>query len=148
MTSQRFVVLSLLVAVAASMGCAPATGGGAPSSITCHTQYRPDAESLTGSSEPSVTVQRADGEVQARPERLDFATLMVEVAFHGDAPEGRNVTIEVMTTEGEPVVRNLYQLTDGAELTTDFAGGHGFTGLQYVFHEGSALQVWCVSDDA
>jgi hypothetical protein len=147
MTSQRFVVLSLLVAVLAGMGCGPATGAGTPSAITCHTQYRPDAETLTGSSEPSVTVQRADG-VAARPERLDFATLTVEVAFHGDAPEGRKVTIAVMTTAGEPLVRNLYQLTDGTELTTDFAGGHGFTGLQYVFHEGSALQVWCESGDA
>jgi hypothetical protein len=27
----------------------------------------------------------------------------------------------------------------------DFAGGHGFTGLLYVDHEGAQLQVWCAA---
>jgi hypothetical protein len=145
-TGHRIVVLSLLVAVVAGTGCVSAAAG-APSSITCHTQYRPDEENLRGASERSLTVERAD-DISPRPQALEFATLMLEVAYQGDAPEGRNVTVVVTTPDGEPVVRDLYQFTDGTELNNEFAGGHGFTGLQYVFHEGSSLQVWCDSDDA
>jgi hypothetical protein len=145
MTSSRFLVLTLFVAVLASMG-ASGQDDQAPSSVACHAQYRPDAESLAGARDASVTVERAD-ELAPRPERLEFATLTLEVTFHGDAPEGRNVTIMVATRDGEPLVRNLYQFTSGTELTKEFAGGHGFTGLQYVFHDGSSLQVWCESDD-
>jgi hypothetical protein len=137
--------LNLVLALFVAMGCTSGGDGTAPASITCHTQYRPDAESLTGAAEPTLTVDRVD-ETSPQPERLDFATLSVEVAFHGDAPEGNNVTMVVTTPDGEPLIRNLYQYTDGTELTTAFAGGHGFTGLHYVFHEGSSLQVWCESD--
>lgn len=145
LTGHRIVALSLLVTVA-STGCV-ATASGPPSSITCHTQYRPDDESLNGASERSLTVERAD-DISPRPQVLEFATLTVEVAYQGDAPEGRNVTVVVNTADGQPVVRDLYQFSDGTELSNEFAGGHGFTGLQYVFHEGSSLQVWCNSDDA
>lgn len=145
MTGRRRLVLSLLVAVVAGTGCIAGADGGAPSAVTCHTQYRPDDENLVGAREPSVTVERADD--HAPPERLEFATLILEVAFQGDAPEGRNVTVVVTTTDGEPIVRDLYQFTDGTELTNEFSGGHGFTGLQYVSHDGASLQVWCEPDD-
>jgi hypothetical protein len=143
MIRSRFLLL-LLSLVVASTACA---SGAAPSSLTCHTQYRPDAESLAGSREPTLTVERVDG-LTPRPARIDFETLTLEVTYHGDAPEGRSVAIVVSTTDGDPLVRNLYQYADGTELTTAFAGGHGFTGLEYVFHEGSSLQVWCEAGDA
>lgn len=146
MIRSRFFLLLLSVALA-STACASGAARAAPSSLTCHTQYRPDAESLAGSRETSLTVERVDG-ITPRPARIDFETLTLEVTFHGDAPEGRNVTIAVSTTAGDPLVRNLYQYTDGTELTTAFAGGHGFTGLEYVFHEESSLQVWCEAGDA
>jgi hypothetical protein len=142
--SSRIVVLALLFAVACS-GCVSITSA-APSSITCHTQYRPDAETLEGAREPSLTVERAD-DLSPQPQTLEFATLTLEVTYHGDAPEGRNVTVVVTTPDGQPLVRDLYQLTDGGELRREFAGGHGFTGLQYVFHEGASLQVWCTAAD-
>lgn len=145
MARHRIVVLSLLVAVIAGAGCASGTEG-LPSSITCRTQYRPDADSVTGASEPRLTVGRVD-EIAPRAQRLEFATLTLEVAYQGAAPEGNNVTVVVTTSEGQPLVRDLYQLADGTELRREFAGGHGFTGLQYVFHEAASLQVWCVSDD-
>jgi hypothetical protein len=143
----RLLLLLLLSVVAAITGCASGAERAAPSSLMCHTQYRPDEESLAGASEPTLTVARVDG-ATSRPARVDFETLTLEVTYQGDAPEGRNVAIVVSTTNGDPLVRNLYQYTDGAELTTAFAGGHGFTGLEYVFHEGSMLQVWCEAGDA
>jgi hypothetical protein len=140
LTSHRIIALSLLAAIA----CAGCVAGSpeAPPSITCHTQYRPDAETLQGVREPSLTVERAD-DISPRPRTLEFATLTLEVAYQGDAPEGRNVTVAVTTTDGQPLVRDLYQFADGSELTRQFAGGHGFTGLQYVFHQDASLQVWC-----
>ena len=146
MIRSRFFLLVVSVVVA-STACTSGAARAAPSSLTCHTQYRPDAESLAGSREPSLTVERVDG-LTPQPARIEFETLTLEVTFSGDAPEGRNVVIAVSTTDGDPLVRNLYQYTDGAELTTAFAGGHGFTGLEYVFHEGSSLQVWCAAGDA
>jgi hypothetical protein len=141
-TRYRSAVLPLLLAaVVTACGAASA----APASITCHTQYRPDAETLTGAREPSVTVERADDLAQ-QPETVEFETLTLQVTFQGDAPEGRNVSVVVSTPDGQPLVRDLYQFTDGSELRREFAGGHGFTGLQYVFHEGASLQVWCQAD--
>lgn len=144
-TRRRIVALSLLVAAVITAGCGSGTTA-APPSITCHTQYRPDAETLQGAREPSVTVERDDG-ISPRPQTLEFATLTLEVTYQGDAPEGRNVTVAVATAGGQPLVRDLYQLTDGNELRREFAGGQGFTGLQYVFHERASLQVWCDADD-
>jgi hypothetical protein len=145
MSRYRSAVLPLLLAAVVT-----ACGSGAsaaPAAITCHTQYRPDAETLTGAREPNVTVERADDLAQ-RPQTAEFETLTLQVAYQGDAPEGRNVSVVVSTPDGQPLVRDLYQFTDGGELSREFAGGHGFTGLQYVFHEGASLQVWCQADDA
>ena len=143
MAAHRTLVLSLLVALA--MAACSAGRSELPGSITCHTQYRPDAETLDGAREPSLTVARADG-VGAPPQRLDFATLALEVTYQGAAPEGDHVAVVVTTADGEPLVRDLYQLGDGVDLRREFAGGHGFTGLQYVFHEQASLQVWCTAD--
>jgi hypothetical protein len=145
MTRHRIAVLSLLVALALVAGCGSGTAQ-PPASITCHTQYRPDAGDLAGASEQSLTVDRVD-DVASRVQRLEFDTLTLEVAYQGSAPEGNNVTVVVATPDGEPLVRDLYQFADGGELRREFAGGHGFTGLQYVFHEAASLQVWCVPGD-
>jgi hypothetical protein len=139
------LVLVFVIAMA-STGCA-APVAAPPRSLTCHTQYRPDAETLTGSRELSMVVERGDGPTP-QPERIEFDALALEVTFQGDAPEGRNVAIVISTAGGEPLVRDLYQYTDGTELTAAFAGGHGFTGLKYVYHEQSSLQVWCEAGSA
>ena len=145
LTSHRSVMLSFVVA-AVMAACGSGTAA-APPAITCHTQYRPDAETLVGAREPSLTVERAD-DLSPQPQTVEFDTLTLEVAYQGDAPEGRNVTVVVSTRDGQPLVRDLYQFTDGGELDREFAGGHGFTGLQYVFHRGSSLQVWCAAGAA
>ena len=144
--THRIAVLSLLVAVAMAAGCGSDMVQ-APASITCNTQYRPDADNLAGASEPSLTVDRVD-DTGSRVQRLEFDTLALEVTYQGAAPEGNNVAVVVTTPDGAPLVRDLYQFADGSELRREFAGGHGFTGLQYVFHEAASLQVWCVPGDA
>lgn len=118
------------------------TASSAPQAIRCGTQYRPNAESLVDVEEPELLVDRVDN-MSARPVRHEFATMSVEVSFQGEAPEGNNVIVVVETAEGREILRSLYQFTTGDELRTDFAGGHGFTGLNYVSHGAASLQLWC-----
>lgn len=95
-----------------------------------------------GVEEPDLLVERVD-DMNAEPVRHEFSTMTVEVTFQGEAPEGNNVVVVVETSEGREILRSLYQFTTGSELPTDFAGGHGFTGLNYVSHGPASLQVWC-----
>lgn len=46
----------------------------------------------------------------------------------------------------DPLISTLYQLADVDLAEVDFAGGHGFTGLQYGYHDGAMLQCWCDAD--
>ena len=115
-----------------------------PSSIECGTQYRPNADDLDDAEEATLTVEPTSGPA-AEPEALTFPTMTLSVAYLGDAPEGRNVTVTVTTDAGEPLVHTLYQLGEMPLDEIDFAGGHGFTGLQYVDHGDALLQVWCTA---
>jgi len=141
---RRFAVFIVAVLLCAACGGSAADP---PLSVTCHTLYRPDAESADGETAPSLTVERVDGGA-TQPQRLEFDTLTLEVFYAGVAPEGNNVVVTVSTPDGRPLVRDLYQFADGTQLTTEFAGGHGFTGLQYVFHGDASLQVWCDAAEA
>jgi hypothetical protein len=120
----------------------PRAASSTPDAIRCGTQYRPNAENLVGVEEPDLLVERVD-DMNAEPVRHEFATMTVEVTFQGEAPEGNDVVVVVETSEGREILRSLYQFTTGSELRTDFSGGHGFTGLNYVSHGAASLQVWC-----
>jgi hypothetical protein len=87
--------------------------------------------------------QHLDRDAIGQPVRHEFPTMIVEVTYQGEAPDGNNVVIVVETADGEEILRSLYQFTTGDELRTDFAGGHGFTGLNYVGYASASLQLWC-----
>jgi hypothetical protein len=112
-----------------------------PSSIECGTQYRPHADNHDGAEEPTLTVEPT-GPVAA-PETLTFPTMTLSVSYGGDEYEGHSVYVTVTADTGEPLVNTLYQLGGTRLDEVDFAGGHGFTGLQYVSHGEALLQVWC-----
>lgn len=113
-----------------------------PSSIECGTQYRPDADTLDGAEEPTLTVEPSGG-LLAEPKTVTFPTMTLSVTYVGDAPEGHYVGVTVTTESDEPLVHTLYQIGGTSLEDVDFAGGHGFTGLQYVNHGDALLQVWC-----
>lgn len=69
--------------------------------------------------------------------------MTLSVTYVGDAPEGHYVGVTVTTESDEPLVHTLYQLGGTPLDDVDFAGRHGFTGLQYVNHGDALLQVWC-----
>jgi hypothetical protein len=113
-----------------------------PDRIICITQYRPDAESMAGAEEPTLTVERDDAEV-ADGESIEFATMKLSVSYSGEAPEGRTVNIVVTASTGELITTALFQIGTPALDDIHFAGDHGFTGLHYVYHEGAMLQFTC-----
>lgn len=114
-----------------------------PNAIRCQTQYRPDASTTAGAKEPSLFVNRVDEGVLAQPEQVVFDNMVLEATFAGDLPEGHSFVFRVTTLDGVQLLQSLYQYDTGEELRTSFSGGHGFTGLNYVDHEGASLQVWC-----
>jgi len=125
----------------------PATGADAtalPSAIECGTQYRPDVEVITGAEEPTLRVERGGG-LMGATETLTFATMALQVTYVDEQPEGRSVTVDVRNATGDVLVRTLYQLPAMDLASIDFAGGHGFTGLQYVSNGTAQLQVWCTA---
>ena len=116
-----------------------------PEAIRCGTQYRPDASSLMGAEEVVLVAEQSDG-IGPVPVRHTFPTMVVEITYVGQAPEGNHVTVRVLGDTGESVLTSLYQFGSGDELRTNFAGGHGFTGLNYVHHGEANLQIWCSAD--
>lgn len=114
-----------------------------PEAIRCQTQYRPDAATTAGVQEPSLFVNRVDEGVLAQHEQVAFDNMVLEATFAGDLPEGHSFAFRVTTSDGVQLLQSLYQYDTGEELRTSFSGGHGFTGLNYVDHEGASLQIWC-----
>lgn len=127
------------IVCAGLVSCSSAAGP--PASLTCATQYRPDAATMTGALSETLVVPRVEGFGQA--EAQTFPAMTLGVTFVGDAPEGRVVNVLVTDTAGEVLFSTLYQVTDGHELRTAFAGEHGFTGLNYVYSAGAMLQFSC-----
>lgn len=112
-----------------------------PDAITCGTQYRPDAEQMEGAESPTLTVER-DDDLAGTSATHEFPTMTLTVTYVGDAPEGRTVRVSVTADDDTPLFESLYQI--GTPLQDiEFAGGHGFTGLNYVHHGEAMLQVWC-----
>jgi hypothetical protein len=151
MHTTRIVAGGLLIGGLALAGCgsddtdaANTAGPDLPDTISCGTQYRPEAEQMTDAESTTLTVERGDDLLGNRSTET-FETMTLEVTYVGDAPEGHSVRIDVTTPDGASVHQALYQV--GTPLQDiRFAGGHGFTGLSYIYHDGALLQVWCDAD--
>jgi hypothetical protein len=110
----------------------------------CTVFYRPDttAEGQAQSQETTVFLAGGDQETVAMED-------LVWKAQYGDnAFEGVSLVISVATLDsGRQVMRQLYQLSPESQPNNQFAGGHGFTGLNYVYHPVSTaeLQYYCQS---
>jgi hypothetical protein len=135
---QALLILILLFLLS---GCSSAGSGNAVlGDINCHVSYRPSAgESLVES--PLLTLS-ADGDSESIP----FEALEFRAQFLSDAFEGQSLSI-VVTDSGtqREITRALYQIDPKLGLSNQFVGGHGFTGLAYVFHPKSEaeMQYFC-----
>jgi len=143
--SKRLVWAGLVIGVMVLLvGCSPSpeeAGGQSvvPVSIDCRVFYRPSVtESL---SESAITLTtHGDHEV------IEFDDMAFNAQYWDDQFEGRSLLISVASPDtGDEVVRQLYQMDRGKSLINQFIGGHGFTGLIYVYHPSSTaeLQYFC-----
>ena len=134
----KFIVMILLAS--AVLGCTSAGFSSKGSTIICEVFYRSTAgQSLEAA--PLMTF--SGGNVQQTHEFEDMA---FEARFQDDEFEGRALSIAVTDLKtGSELTRQLYQFDAENPVANQFIGGHGFTGLNYVFHPDSSaeMQYFC-----
>ena len=143
--SKRLVLAGLLIGVTVLLvGCSPSpeeAGGQSvvTVSIDCRVFYRP---SVTESFSESAVTLTTSGD----REIIEFDDMEFHANYWDDQFEGRSFSIYVSSPDtGDEFVRHLYQMDRGKSLMNQFIGGHGFTGLIYVYHPSSTaeLQGFC-----
>jgi hypothetical protein len=118
-------------------------GGTIPDTISCEVYYRAD---LGQSFRDSILSLSTVPEQSANTASAEFNDMGFEATFLSDAGEGKSLSVVVTDlTAGIELTRGLYQFDPQAGLRDQFIGGHGFTGLAYVFHpaSGSEMQYFC-----
>jgi hypothetical protein len=133
-----FILFIILI-----FGCSPFEPGESTTSgetITCEFFYRSSAGS---SLEPALEITFQQGSEQKEHQFEDMA---FHARFQDYQFEGRALSIAVTNLEtGAEISRQLYQFDPQNPLENQFIGGHGFTGLQYVYHPDSEaeMQYFC-----
>ena len=124
------------------VGCSPSpeeAGGQSvvPVSIDCRVFYRPSVTETLSESAVTLTTS-GDHEI------IEFDDMEFSAQYWDDQFEGRSLLISVASPDtGDEVVRQLYQMDRGKSLINQFIGGHGFTGLIYVYHPSSPAELQC-----
>ena len=139
----------LLAALVLMPGCRSPLASGpppaGPTTMVCQVFYRP---SVTESLDEGTTIILAtDGDDRD----IQFDDLVFNARYSDDEYEGRSLVTTVYASDtGAEVVRQLYQLDLQEGLSNQFLGGHGFTGLSYVYHpvSGAELQYFCEAGPA
>ena len=112
-------------------------------SITCHTAYR-SGVSRPIEREESLTF--ADEDAQ---QTITFSDLALHAQYGTGAGDQERALRLWVTAPGETAeyTSQLYQLPLDSGPANQFIGGHGFTGLNYVYHpqSGAELQFWCAA---
>ena len=144
----RWGWIGLLVTLVSLAACgSPAEEGGddqagtIPDNVSCEVFYRPAASAAFD--ESTLTLSTAGAQ-----ESLTFEDMGFEATFLSDAGEGKSLAIAVTDlAAGAELSRGLYQLDSQKGLANQFVGGHGFTGLAYVYHpsSGSEVQYFCTA---
>lgn len=115
-------------------------GSAIEGSISCHVFYR--ELSCEGLSEAPTMTLSMDGDLAF----IKFEILEFRAQFFADQFEGQSLSISITNLDDNVELnRYLYQLDQSKGLSNQFIGGHGFTGLHYIFHpNGDAeLQFFC-----
>lgn len=143
---KRSIWMGLLVAVVVLVvACRPlpegaGAGSAAPASVECQVFYR--ASMGASFAESSVTLAAGGDRGVVEHDALRF-----DAQYRADEYEGHALSISVSDQDsGEELVRQLYQIDRAKGLVNQFVGGHGFTGLIYVYHPGSPaeMQYFCL----
>ena len=108
--------------------------------VECTTAYRDEAREPL--STEVVTLSAVTPEVEIELGTLRFGAIY----FSGErSGEGRFLKVFLTTPDGEPLSEHLYQMSKFELPSNEFHGGHGFTGLAYVYDPSSQTEVqyWC-----
>jgi hypothetical protein len=111
--------------------------------IVCEVFYRSGA----GQSFESAPLMKFTGGTEKQSQAFD--ELLFEAWFQDDEFEGRALSIVIVDSEKDrEIARQLYQFDPQNSVENQFVGGHGFTGLNYVFHPNSVaeIQYFCSVD--
>jgi hypothetical protein len=112
-------------------------------SITCNTAYR------SGVSTPIEREESLSFGDEDAQQTINFRDLAFHAQyFSGELNHERALRLWVTETgETAELISQLYQLQLESGPVDQFIGGHGFTGLNYVYHPetGAELQFWCIA---
>ena len=139
----RLTFILLLIGLISS--CRPKetetrTGSSNTSALICEVYYR---QSTAQSLEAAPQITLGEGNAQ---ETLPFVDMSFETRLRDDQFEGRALYIAVTNLDtGDEISRQLFQFDPQNPPENQFIGGHGFTGLNYVFHPDSSaeMQYFC-----
>ncbi len=136
-----WILVLLVLAAGCSSSSTPVGGGTAiEGSISCQVFYRDSAGDPL--SEAPTMMLSTSGDL----EFVQFENMEFRVQFFADQTEGQSLSITITNLDSRTELnRYLYQLDQSKGLVNQFIGGHGFTGLNYVFHPNgeSELQFFC-----
>jgi hypothetical protein len=140
-TGFGWVLVLIILASSCSSSSTPGNAGGTiEGSINCHAFYRATSgEALTEA--PTIALSM-DGDL----EFVKFESMEFRAQFLADQFEGQSLSISISNLDDNTELnRYLYQLDQSKGLKNQFIGGHGFTGLNYIFHpDGEAeMQFFC-----
>jgi len=137
-------VAGVAALIALTTGCRsiPTMGSGAAQTVTieCQVFCRP---SMGESFQESIISLGPENDSQSAA----FDDLTYSAQYMDDAGEGPSLSLVVSDRRTEKeIARQLYQIDRSKGLANQFIGGHGFTGLNYVFHPTSPaeLQYFCL----
>lgn len=142
--SRRVPLLSL--ALVLLVACAATGEQAAPAraeAITCHVAYRGNAGGPI-EREEVLTLADENGEGS-----LLFEEMAFDASYRAGIPDNERTLRITITPPGRQtaITTHLYQLQVDSGPVNQFVGGHGFTGLTYVYSENVAeLQFWCTAD--
>lgn len=110
-----------------------------PPAIECGFLYRPLVASAAGEEEGQFSIPRVDG-LASDPETWQFGPFSLSGTYTGDASDGADGVLLQVAHGSSHVWTGRYPAPSAAAPGSP---NHGFTGLNYIEHDGSELQLWC-----
>lgn len=129
------VIITALLTLGCSSPAAEQAAGSELPAITCEVAFRPGVDQPVEESR-QITLKPGDNET------VSWDEAMLDISYNVYPSEDTTIIIDARVPGNEePVHRSLYQIAGANVLSTNFAGGHGFTGLHYFYPPGGTTEV-------